>query len=46
MPTSTATSKSGGIVLPDLLGMRLRVFLFAFVPLLVAALVVVEGWTG
>jgi len=36
----------GGIMLPDLIGMRLRVFLPVFVPLLVGALFLFERWTG
>ena len=36
----------GGIMLPDLIGMRLRVFLPVFVPLLVGALFLLERWTG
>lgn len=36
----------GGIMLPDLIGVRLNTFLFAFVPFLVAALYVLERWTG
>ena len=36
----------GGIMLPDLIGMRLRVFLPIFVPLLVLALFLLERWTG
>lgn len=36
----------GGIMLPDLIGMRLRTFLFAFVPLLAGALYVLERWTS
>ena len=35
----------GGIMLPDLIGMRLRVFLFAFVPLLVGVLYALERYT-
>lgn len=36
----------GGIMLPDLVGMRLRPFLLAFVPLLAGALYLLERWTG
>ena len=36
----------GGIMLPDLIGMPLRIFLAAFVPLLVGALVVLHRWTA
>jgi len=36
----------GGVMLPDLIGMRVRVFLWAFVPLLVGALVALERWAG
>ena len=35
----------GGIMLPDLIGVRLRVFLIAFVPLLVGALYALERYT-
>lgn len=36
----------GGVMLPDLVGLRLRVFLPVFVPLLVGALFLLEHWTG
>lgn len=36
----------GMIMLPDLIGMRVHVFLWVFVPLLGAALYVLERWTG
>lgn len=36
----------GGIMLPDLVNMRLSVFLVGFVPLLVAALWVLDRWTA
>jgi uncharacterized protein len=35
----------GDVMLPDLVGMRLRVFLVAFVPVLIGALVALERWT-
>lgn len=36
----------GLIMLPDLMGMRLGIFLAAFVPLLIGALWLLERWTG
>jgi uncharacterized membrane protein YedE/YeeE len=36
----------GRIMLPDLVGMRLRVFIVAFLPVLVGALVALEWWAG
>ena len=36
----------GGIMLPDLIGVPLRVFLFAFVPFLVGALYALERYTA
>lgn len=33
-------------MLPDLIGMRLNVFLPVFVPVLVGALFLLERWTG
>lgn len=36
----------GGIMLPDLIGMQLRLFLIGFVPLLVAVLFALEWFTG
>jgi uncharacterized membrane protein YedE/YeeE len=36
----------GGIMLPDLIGMRVHVFLIAFLPLLAAALYLLERWSG